>query len=62
MNDNYLSFNNLPNTLQILKINRLKNPLLNLPTGLKELIIENTEEEIINECKIPYGCEIKKID
>jgi hypothetical protein len=49
---------NLPNTLETLKICNLKQPLLNLPLSLKKLKIRRTEKEIIEQCKIPFNCKL----
>jgi hypothetical protein len=59
--------NNLPINLLNLELNGLKSSLLNLPYILKSLTIYmlDSEFEKINEyieqSKIPFGCELKKI-
>jgi len=52
------SFDNLPNGLEELVVYKIKTPLLNLPSSLKKLSIHWTSDDIISQCKIPFGCEV----
>lgn len=61
------TMNNLPFNLLHLELNGLKSPLINLPYMLKSLTIYILDNEIekmnglIEQSKIPFDCELKKI-
>lgn len=61
------TMNNLPFNLLHLELNGLKSPLVNLPYMLKSLTIYILDSEIekingfIEQSKIPFECELKKI-
>jgi Leucine-rich repeat (LRR) protein len=51
--------NNLDIECEILIFKKIKNPITNLPYGLKELYLKKDIK--ISMIKIPFGCEIKYI-
>jgi hypothetical protein len=44
--------------LEILEIIDLKEPITNLPLSMKQLILRRTDNEIIERCRVPFGCEL----
>jgi hypothetical protein len=58
---NEITVNNLPNNLKHLKVMNLNCPLTNLPISLEKLDILYDENNYLEESKIPFGCEINKI-
>ncbi len=59
---NEITVNHLPNNLKHLKIIDLNCPLINLPISLEKIDILYDHEDYLNESKIPFGCEINKIE
>lgn len=49
---------NLPRFLEELLVVHLEVPLTNLPITLKKLYIEYTNDEIVDQCKIPFDCKL----
>ena len=59
--DNFIktsnNYDNLPNTIEKIKIHNLKSELLNLPHVLQELRLYNSLIKF-NDIKLPYGCSL----
>ena len=52
-------FDNIPYTIQILKILHLHEPLLNIPLTIEQITIcDNPPLDLILKSKIPYNCEV----
>lgn len=56
-NFNEKHLENLPSSLKELTIYNLEKPLTNLPLSLEKLILYKTDNNIIEKCKLPYGCQ-----
>ena len=52
---------NLPYSVKFLNIERLRNPLLNLPFSLEKITINKGCKCCIDKSKIPFNCEINII-
>lgn len=52
---------NLPNSIKILNIEKLKSPLLNLPFSLEKINIIIGCKCCIDKSKIPFNCEVNLI-
>ena len=62
--NNYVEISKLkfPNSLKSLKIDLLKEPLLNLPFSLEKINITKGCKCCLDKSKIPYGCEVDLIE
>ena len=58
--DNFYDSYYLPNGLEVLRINLLRDSLQNLPVTLKKIILTDTikNKKNIKKSKIPFGCEV----
>lgn len=53
---------NLPSSIKIINLERLKTPLLNLPVSLEKIIIQKGCQCCLDKSKIPFGCEVNLIE
>ncbi len=53
---------NLPSSIKIINLERLKTPLLNLPISLEKIIIQKGCQCCLDKSKIPFGCEVNVIE
>ncbi len=53
---------NLPSSIKIINLERLKTPLLNLPISLEKIIIQKGCQCCLDKSKIPFGCEVNIIE